>query len=262
MSSSHPRIHATAVIAPGAVLAADVEVGPYCVIGPNVRIGAGSKLLSHVVIDGVTTIGARNVFAPFCSIGGAPQDKKYAGEPTLLDIGDDNTVREYVTIHTGTTQDGGRTRVGHRNWIMAYCHIAHDCTVGNDTILASNAQIAGHVTIEDWAILGGMVGVHQFCRVGAHAMVGAGIIVTQDVATYCLVGGTPPSTIGINSEGLKRRGFSPETITEIKRAYKTVFREQRTLDEAVAELAPKVHNTPELARFTDFIAAKGRGLLR
>ncbi len=256
------NIHPSAVIDSRAQIAPDVTVGAFCVIGPHVQIGAGSTLASHVVIDGHTTIGARNTFAPFSSIGGSPQDKKYAGEPTRLEIGDDNTIREYVTIHTGTAQDAGVTRVGSDNWIMAYCHIAHDCVVGDHTIFASNAQIAGHVNIQDWAILGGMCGVHQFCRVGAHAMVGAGVIVTQDVATYCMAAGTPPSTIGINSEGLKRRGFSTEAIAAIKRAYKIIFRDGHTLDAAKAEIAPQVSTTPELAALFDFISAKGRGLIR
>lgn len=256
------HIHPTAIIAPGAMLGANVSVGPYCVIGEHVQLGEGCTLLSHVVIDGHTKIGARNVFAPFCSIGGAPQDKKYAGEPTRLEIGDDNTIREYVTIHTGTVQGGGTTRVGSRNWIMAYCHIAHDCVVGNDTILASNAQIAGHVQVHDWAILGGMAGVHQFCRIGAHAMVGAGSIVTQDVAPYTMVGGTPLSTVGINSEGLRRRGFSPDSIHVIKSAYKTVFREGNTLEQALSVLRAQMVSRPELAVLVDFLSVKGRGLVR
>jgi UDP-N-acetylglucosamine acyltransferase len=256
------HIHPTAVIAPGAQVAASAQVGPYCVIGGNVRIGERCKLLSHVVIEGHTTIGSGNVFAPFCSIGGAPQDKKYAGEPTRLEIGDDNTIREYVTIHTGTTQDGGVTRVGHRNWIMAYCHVAHDCTLGNDTIMASNAQIAGHVHIQDWAILGGMAGVHQFCRVGAHAMVGAGSIVTQDVAPYTMIGGTPLATVGINSEGLRRRGFSAEAISAIKAAYKTIFREGNTLEESLSQLRAQMSTRAEIATLVDFLSIKGRGLVR
>jgi UDP-N-acetylglucosamine acyltransferase len=256
------RIHPTAVIAPGAQIESSVEVGPYCVIGPHVRIGEASKLASHVVIDGHTNIGAGNVFAPFCSIGGAPQDKKYSGEPTRLEIGDNNTIREYVTIHTGTVQDGGLTRVGSRNWIMAYCHVAHDCTLGNDTIMASNAQIAGHVHIQDWAILGGMSGVHQFCRVGAHAMVGAGAIVTQDVAPYTMIGGTPLATVGINSEGLRRRGFSTEAVAAIKSAFKTIFREGHTLEEALAVLRVQASSQAELALLVDFLSTKGRGLVR
>jgi UDP-N-acetylglucosamine acyltransferase len=255
-------IHTTAVIAPGAQIGPHTRVGPYCVIGEHVRIGEHCTLQSHVVIEGHTTIGDGNVFAPFSSIGGAPQDKKYAGEPTRLEIGNHNTIREYVTIHTGTMQDGGVTRVGSRNWIMAYCHIAHDCTLGNDTIMASNAQIAGHVHIQDWVILGGMAGVHQFCRIGAHAMVGAGAIVTQDVAPYVMIGGTPLAAVGINSEGLRRRGFSAEAISAIKAAFKTIYRDGNTLEEALTQLRAHALKQQELALFVDFLSVKGRGLLR
>ncbi len=255
-------IHPTAIIDPRAQIASDVEIGPYCVVGAHVSIGAGCKLLSHVVVDGRTSIGARNTFAPFASIGGAPQDKKYAGEPTRLDIGDDNTIREYCTINTGTMQDGSVTKVGSNNWIMAYVHIAHDCMLGNNTIMANNAQLAGHVQVGDWAILGGMSGVHQFCRVGAHAMVGAGAIVTQDVIPYGMIGGTPLSTIGINSEGLRRRGFSPETIAAIKTAYKAIFRDGLTLVEAIEKITPQATFTSEVKLMLDFMTVKGRGLLR
>jgi UDP-N-acetylglucosamine acyltransferase len=255
-------IHATAIIDARAHIASDVEIGPYCVIGAHVTLGAGCKLLSHVVIEGRTTIGARNSFAPFASIGGAPQDKKYAGEPTRLEIGDDNTIREYCTINTGTSQDGSLTKVGSNNWIMAYVHIAHDCVLGDNTIMANNAQLAGHVHVGDWAILGGMSGVHQFCRVGAHAFVGAGAIVTQDVIPYGMIGGTPLSTIGINSEGLRRRGFSAEAIAAIKAAYKTIFRDGLTLVEATEKIAPQVQQENALKLMHDFMIVKGRGLLR
>lgn len=255
-------IHPTAIIDPRAQIASDVEIGPYCVVGPYVSIGAGCKLLSHVVVEGRTTIGARNTFAPFASVGGAPQDKKYAGEPTRLEIGDDNTIREYCTINTGTTQDGSLTKVGSNNWIMAYVHIAHDCVLGNNTIMANNAQLAGHVHVGDWAILGGMSGVHQFCRVGAHAMVGAGAIVTQDVIPYGMIGGTPLSTIGINSEGLRRRGFSPEAIAAVKATYKTIFRDGLTLAEAIEKITPQAALVGEVKLMLDFMTVKGRGLLR
>ncbi len=255
-------IHPSAVIHPRAQVASDVEIGPYCVIGEHVSIGAGCKFLSHVVVDGRTVIGARNTFAPFASIGGAPQDKKYAGEPTRLEIGDDNTIREYCTINTGTTQDGSLTKVGSNNWIMAYVHIAHDCVLGDHAIMANNAQLAGHVTVGDWAILGGMSGVHQFCRVGAHAFVGAGAIVTQDVIPYGMIGGTPLSTIGINSEGLRRRGFSVEGIAAIKAAYKTIFRDGLTLVEAIEKITPLTAHHNELKIMLDFMTMKGRGLLR
>jgi UDP-N-acetylglucosamine acyltransferase len=255
-------IHPLASVDAKAVLAADVHVGPFCVVGPHVVIGEGSVLESHVNVTGHTRIGVRNRFAAFCSIGGAPQDKKYEGEATRLTIGDDNTFREYCTINTGTTQDQGITMVGSHNWIMAYVHIAHDCVVGDHTIFANSAQIAGHVHIADWVILGGMSGVHQFGRIGAHAMVGAGAIVTQDVAPYCMVGGTPPATVGINSEGLRRRGFSADAINALKVAYKTVFRENLTRDEALAALESQVSAEPAVKILRDFLIVKGRGLMR
>ena len=208
-----PRIHPTAVIDPAAELDSSVEVGPYAVIGPHVCIGAGSKVGAHVVLEGPTTLGENNRLYPFCSVGAAPQDKKYAGEDTALEIGNGNTIRECVTINRGTVQDGGITRVGDDNWIMAYVHIAHDCVVGNHTIFG-NSQ------------------VHQFCKIGAHAMTGTGSIVLQDIPPYVMASGNPLATHGINSEGLRRRGFTPEEITLIRRAYKTLYRQGLTLAEA------------------------------
>jgi UDP-N-acetylglucosamine acyltransferase len=255
-------IHSSAIIEAGATLAADVRIGPFCVVGAQVTLGAGCTLENHVSIQGHTSIGAGNHFAPFSAIGGPPQDKKYAGEPTRLVIGDHNTFREYCTVNLGTTQDQGVTTIGSHNWIMAYVHIAHDCVVGDNTIFANSAQIAGHVQVGDWAILGGMSGVHQFGRIGAHAMVGAGSIITQDVAPYCMVVGTPPSTHGINSEGLKRRGFSAETIALLKQAYKTVFREGNTLEEARTALLVQAQADPAVQLLLDFLNVKGRGLVR
>ncbi len=260
------KVHPTALVDPAAELAEDVEVGPYCVVGPNVRLGTGTVLLAHVVVDGRTTIGRANRFFPYCSIGGAPQDKKYGGEDTELVIGDGNTVRECCTISLGTTQGGGVTRIGNDNWIMAYAHIAHDCLVGDHTILANNATLAGHVTLGDWAILGGMSAVHQFCLVGTHAMAGGGSIVLRDVPPYVICSGNPAEPHGINTEGLKRRGFEAETINALRRAYKTLYRESLTTAEAIAALESSTAGSPAasdaVARFRDFVQKSQRGIIR
>ena len=255
-------IHPTALVDPGAQFAADVAVGPYAVIGARVQIGAGSQVGAHCVIDGCTTIGSNNKIFQFASIGAAPQDKKYAGEPTRLEIGDGNTIREFVTINTGTAQDAGVTRLGDDNWIMAYVHVAHDCMVGSNTIFANNATLAGHVSVGDWAILGGFTGVHQFVRVGAHSFCGVGTVLLQDLPPFVTVSGNPASPHGINSEGLKRRGFSSAGIMAIKRAYKILYRSGLTLDEARRQIAETVAEAPELQQFSDFIAESGRGIVR
>lgn len=226
------RIHATAIVDPAAQLGVDVEVGPYAVIGPHVRIGEGSTVGAHAVIEGHTTLGANNRIFQFASIGAAPQDKKYKGEDTRLEIGDRNVFREFTTVNRGTVQDGGVTRVGHDNWIMAYVHIAHDCHVGNHTTMSNDTNLAGHVVIEDWVTLGGFTGVHQFCKIGAHVMTGVGSVVLHDVPPYAMVSGNSAQPHGINSEGLKRRGFSAETIAAIKRAHKTLYRSGLTLEQA------------------------------
>ena len=263
------RIHASAVVDSKAELASDVEIGPYSVIGPNVKIGAGTKVGSHTVIEGYTTIGKENNFAHFASIGGAPQDMKYRGEPTQLMIGDRNTVREFTTIHTGTAQDEGITRIGSDNWIMSYVHIAHDCQVGNHTIFSSNAQIAGHVQVDDWAIMGGMSGVHQFVRVGQHAMLGGGSILVQDVPPFVIAAGDKATPHGINVEGLKRRGFSTETISALRQAYKTLYKDGLSFEDAKVEIkkmiTANVADTATveiLTQFHDFIAASTRGIIR
>jgi UDP-N-acetylglucosamine acyltransferase len=260
------RIHPTALVDPGAQLADDVEVGPYSVIGGRVRIGPATVIGPHVVIDGRTTIGRGNRFFPFCSIGGAPQDKKYGGEDTELVIGDGNTVRECCTVSLGTAQGGGVTRIGSDNWIMAYAHIAHDCNVGDHTILANNATLAGHVTIGDWVILGGMSAVHQFCSVGPHAMAGGGSIVLRDIPPYVICNGNPVEPHGINTEGLKRRGFEPETISLLRRAYKTLYREGMTTAEAVSAITAMVADYPASAEaislFKDFVSNSQRGIIR
>jgi len=263
------RIHASAVIDSKAELASDVEIGPYSVIGPNVKIGAGTKVGSHTVIEGNTTIGIDNHFAHFAAIGGVPQDMKYRGEPTQLVIGDRNTIREFTTIHTGTIQDGGVTRLGNDNWIMAYVHIAHDCQVGNNTIFASNAQIAGHVHVEDWAILGGMSGVHQFVRIGQHAMLGGASALVQDIPPFVMAAGEKASPHGINVEGLKRRGFSSESITALRQAYKVLYKDGLSFEDAKVEIqkmilasASDAATVEKLTQFHDFIAASTRGIVR
>ncbi len=262
-------IHASAVVDSKAELASDVMVGPYSVIGPNVKIGAGTKIGSHSVIEGHTTIGKENTFAHFAAIGGAPQDMKYRGEPTQLIIGDRNTVREFTTIHTGTTQDEGITRLGNDNWIMAYVHIAHDCQIGSNTIFASNAQIAGHVRVDDWAIMGGMSGVHQFVRVGQHAMLGGASALVQDVPPFVMAAGDKASPHGINVEGLKRRGFSNETITALRQAYKVLYKDSLSFEEAKVEIqkmaaasGSDLATASKLQEFHDFIAASTRGIIR
>lgn len=235
------RIHPTALIDVGAELAPDVEVGAYSIIGPHVQIDAGSKIGPHVVIDGHTSIGRENTFFQFSSIGAAPQDKKYAGEPTRLEIGDRNVIREFCTFNLGTVQDVGVTRLGNDNWIMAYVHLAHDCQIGNHTIFANNAQLAGHVVVGDWVILGGFSNVHQFCRIGAHAMVGMSTSLTQDVPPFVILNGNPAAAHGINIEGLKRRGFSREHISAIRQAYKLIYKSGFTLEVAKLELLAMQH---------------------
>ncbi|KAB2968624.1 acyl-ACP--UDP-N-acetylglucosamine O-acyltransferase [Zoogloea sp.] len=255
-------IHPTAIVHPAARLAEGVQVGPYSIIGEHVEIGEGTTVGPHVVIEGHTRIGRNNRIFQFCSLGSEPQDKKYANEPTRLEIGDGNTIREFCSFSTGTIQDGGLTRVGNGNWIMAYVHVAHDCVVGDNTIFANNATLAGHVTVGDWAILGGFTGVHQFVRVGAHSFCGVGTVLLQDLPPFVTVSGNPASPHGINSEGLKRRGYSSEGIAAIKRAYKTLYRNGLTLDEARRQIAEAAASVPELQQFSDFIADSGRGIVR
>lgn len=255
-------IDARAVVAPEARIDDSVYVGPYAVIGPDVAIGKGSRIESHVVIKGPTEIGTDNHIFQFASIGDDPQDKKYAGETTKLVIGNGNTIREYCTINRGTVQDQGVTRIGDDNWIMAYCHIAHDCVVGDHTIFANNASIAGHVHVGDYAVLGGFTAVHQFCKIGAHSLMSMFSYVTMDVAAYVIVSGRPAGARGINAEGLKRRGFTAEQQLNLKNAYRTVYRDGLKLDEAIAELTQRVAEQPELAIFIESLRAASRGLAR
>ena len=259
-------IHQSAIIDSKAELDSTVAVAAHAVIGPNVRMGAGCSVGIGAVVEGHTTIGERNIIHAHATIGGAPQDKKYAGEPTLLQIGDDNTFRECVTVNTGTVQDTGITHIGSHNWIMAYVHIAHDCVVGDHTIMANGTQLAGHVHIGDWAILGGITAVHQFCRVGAHAMTGAGTVLLQDIPPYVMAQGYPATPHGLNSEGLKRRGFSADDLLWLKRAYRALYRDGLKLEEAQAAiqamLTPAGASAAKLAVFADFVAVAGRGFVR
>lgn len=256
------NIHPTAIVDPKAELATDVTVGPYSVIGPNVKIDSGTSVGSHVVISGHTSIGKHNHIFQFSSLGEAPQDKKYQGEPTKLEIGDYNTIREFCTFNRGTTQDKGVTKIGNHNWIMAYVHIAHDCHVYNHTILANNSSLAGHVDMYDYAILGGFTLVHQFCKIGQHVITAVGSVVFKDIPPYVTASGYDANPHGINAEGLKRRGFSADSITNIKRAYKTLYRQSLTLEEAKFALTQQALTTPELSLLVDFLNQSTRGIIR
>jgi UDP-N-acetylglucosamine acyltransferase len=257
-----PRIHSTAIVDPAAELAADVEVGPYSVVGPHVKAGPGTVIGPHAVVAGHTTLGARNRIFQFSSVGEIPQDRKYGGEPTTTVIGDDNVIREFVSIHAGTAQDRGTTAIGNNNLFLAYTHIAHDCVIGNNTTFSNNSQLAGHVVVDDWAVLGGVVAIHQFVRVGAHAFVGGGSVLVQDVPPFVTVSGYPAAPYGTNNEGLRRRGFSDEDIAAVRRAYKTLYREGLSLEDAKAALAAAAETSPVLKPLVDFLAAPGRGIVR
>jgi len=255
-------IHPTAIVHEGAKLAPGVSVGPYSVIGEHVEIGEGTVIGPHVVISGHTTIGRDNQIFQFSSIGEVPQDKKYDGEPTRLEIGDRNVVREFCTFNCGTVQDAGATRVGNDNWIMAYVHLAHDCQVGNNTIFANNAQLAGHVTVGDFAILGGFTVVHQFVHIGAHAITAMGTIVLQDIPPYVTAAGNTAKPYGLNTEGLKRRGFGSDTLARLKRAYKTLYKSGLTLEQAKQSLKEQVADCPEIQPMLEFLDTSGRGIIR
>jgi len=256
-------IHPTALVNPNAQLADGVVVDPYAIIGEYVEIGEGTRIGAHCVVDGHTRIGAHNTFYPFISIGLAPQDKKYAGEPTRLEIGDHNTIRECCTINIGTVQDQGVTRIGNQNWIMAYVHIAHDCQLGNSITIANSTQLAGHVHIGDYAVLGGFTGVHQFCRIGAYAMTSVGTVLLQDLPPYVMADGDPAVPRAINSEGLKRRGFDADSILAIRRAYKTLYRKGLKLEEAKSEIEKDAGEWQVLERLSSFLnGATHRGIVR
>jgi len=251
-----------AVVDSSAKIDSSVSIGAYAIIGADVEIGRGTRIEPHAVIKGPTIIGADNHIFQFASIGDDPQDKKYAGERTKLVIGDRNTIREFVTLNRGTVQDAGVTTIGSDNWIMAYCHVAHDCVVGNNTIFANNASIAGHVRVGDYAILGGFTAVHQFCRIGAHSMASMFSYLTKDVPAYVVISGRPAEPRGINAEGLKRRNFTADQIRNIREAYRVVFRQDLKLDEAIAELTPLVAEQPEIRLFVDSLRDGSRGLAR
>ena len=255
-------IHATAIIDPRARLGAGVSVGAYTVIDGDVEINDGTSIGHHCVITGHTKIGRDNRIFHFVSLGEANQDKKYAGEPTRLEIGDRNTIREYCSFNRGTAQDRGVTTIGCDNWLMAYVHIAHDCVVGDKTTIANCTQLAGHVHVGDWATLGGFTGVHQFVKIGAHVMCGVSSVVLMDLPPYVTFGGNPLAAAGINAEGLKRRGFMPEQIANIKDAYKTLYRLGLTFAEAKTRIAAEAPSKPELKLLADFLAGSSRGIVR
>ena len=259
-------IHSSAIIHPGARLGAGVSVGPYSIIGEHVEIGDNTRIGPHVVISGHTRIGCDNQIFQFNSIGELPQDKKYAGEPTRLEIGDRNTIREFCTLNLGTAQDAGVTRIGDDNWIMAYVHIAHDCAVGSHTILANNATLAGHVHVGDWVILGGLTGVHQFVKIGAHAMAGFASRVAQDVPPFMMIEGNPLAVRGFNIEGLRRRGFTPERLKAVKQMHRLLYRQGLTLEDAVQAIASLAAEMPEAAQdialMQSFLTASTRGIAR
>lgn len=255
-------IHQTAIIDKSATLAANVSVGPYSIIGANVEIDEGTQIGPHVVINGPTRIGKNNRIFQFASLGDEPQDKKYAGEPTRLEIGNDNVIREYCTFSRGTVQDEGVTRIADGNWIMAYVHIAHDCQVGSNTIFANSASLAGHVIVEDYAILGGFTLVHQFCKIGAHCFTAMNSVISKDVPPYLMIAGHMAKPYGLNVEGLKRRGVSAEVLSALKTAYKTLYRSGYSVDQAIAELSGLSEKHSEVKRFVSFLSGSTRGIVR
>jgi len=257
-----PQIHPTALVDPGARIADDVSIVAFSIVGGDVAIGPGTRIGPHAVVTGRTTIGARNRIFQFASVGDIPQDRKYGGEPTSTTLGDDNVVREFVSIHAGTAQDRGTTTIGNGNLFLAYTHVAHDCVVGDCTTFSNNAQIAGHVTIGDFAVLGAYAGVHQFCRIGAHAMLAAGAIVLQDVPPYVTVQGYPAKPAGTNNEGLRRRGFSADDIAIVRRAYRTLYRANLSLDAARDALAEEATRQPLVAPLVTFLSESRRGIVR
>lgn len=253
-------IHPTAIIDATAELDSDVTVGPYAVIGSRVQVGARSNIGPHVVIRGPTCIGADNRIFQFASVGEDSQDKKYGGEETFLTIGDGNVIREYATLHRGTVQDAGETRVGNGNLFMAYSHVAHDCRIGNQVVMANAASLAGHVEVQDWAILGGFTIVHQFCRIGAHCFCALGSVITKDVPPYVIIGGHPAQPRGINTEGLRRRKIDAETIRQLKNAYRILYMSNRRLEGAVAAI--RALGNARVEQLADFLADRSRSIVR
>ena len=256
------KIHPTAIVDPGAKLSDKVEIGPYSVIGKHVEIGEGSVIGNHVTITGHTKIGKANKIFHYCSLGEAPQDKKYNNEPTSLIIGDRNTIREFCTFNCGTAQDKTVTTIGNDNWIMAYVHIAHDCVLGNNLILANNSSLAGHVLIDDYAILGGFTLVHQFCKIGSHSITAVGSVIFKDVPPFIIAAGYNAKPNGINSEGLKRRDFSSDDVALIKKGYKVIYRDGNTINEAINILQGMTENSLAINTYIDFIEKSTRGIVR
>lgn len=255
-------IHQQAIVDPGARIAEDVEIGPFCVIGADVEIGSGTIIGPHVVLQGPTTIGRDNHIFQFCSIGERPQDMKYAGEPTRLEIGDRNTIREYATMNRGTVGGGGITRIGSDNLFMAYTHVAHDCTIGDRTIFSNAASLAGHVEVGDWTILGGFTSVHQFTHIGEHSFAGLGTIINRDVPPYVTVAGNHARAYGINKNGLRRRDFTNEAIRALHKAYMVLIKSRKASSEARAEVDALAEQHPEVRRFVDFVDNSERGVTR
>jgi UDP-N-acetylglucosamine acyltransferase len=256
------NVHPSAIVDPRAELDSAVEVGPYCLVGAGVKIGKGTKIHSHAVIQGRTTLGEGNVVFPFATIGSVPQDLKYKGEPSELLIGNRNTIREYVSLNPGTTGGGMITRVGDRNLLMMYCHIAHDCIVGDQNVIANGATLGGHVTIEDFVIVGGLVGIHQFVRIGTSAILGAGSMVSKDVPPYCNATGDRAKLHGLNVEGLKRRGFDKSVIEAIHKAYRIAFQSKLKTEDALTKIRQEIAAIPEVERLVSFIASSQRGICR
>jgi UDP-N-acetylglucosamine acyltransferase len=255
-------IHATAIVHPKAQIAPGVKIGPYCVVGENVQIGKDTILDSHVVADGWTAIGERCHLYPFVSVGAAPQAVRYRGEPTRLTIGNDNLIREFVTINRGTPEGGGETVLGTKNLIMAYSHIAHDCKIGDQVIMANNSTLAGHILVEDFAIVGGLVAIHQFVRVGCYVMIGGASGIPQDIPPYTIAAGNRAHLYGLNLVGLKRHKFSEETITALKQAYRILFRSHLILHKAMDRVEKEVTNLPEVRHLLEFLKGSKRGVCR
>ncbi len=255
-------IHATALLDPDVRLGEGVEVGAYAVIGPGVEIGANTRIGAHAVIQGPTRLGADNAVFPFASVGSAPQDTKYKGEPTRLEIGDRNVIREFVSLNRGTTKDEGVTRIGDDNLFMAYSHVAHDCRVGSHCVLANHATLGGHVHLGDWVIMAGFSGVHQFCKVGAHAFIANNAAVTRDVPPYIMAVGQPAAAHSVNAEGLKRRGFTPEQIRNLRNAFRLLYRSGLKLTDATAQLAAIAEEQPEVRALVEFLPLSTRSIVR
>jgi UDP-N-acetylglucosamine acyltransferase len=255
-------IHPTALVAPQAELGENVEVGAYAVIGPGVVVGANTRIGAHAVLQGPTRLGADNEIFPFASVGSAPQDKKYKGEPTRLEVGDRNVIREFVTLNRGTTKDEGVTRIGDDNLFMSYSHVAHDCRIGSHCVLANNATLGGHVYLGDWVIMAGFSGIHQFCKVGDHAFIANNAAVTRDVPPYIMAVGQPAAAHSVNAEGLKRRGFTPEQIRNLRNAFRLLYRSGLKLADATAQLATIAREQPEVGAIVEFLPRSTRSIVR